>query len=46
MNVSRKFILPLLLVFMAPLASMGLAGNAHAASAGDCKKTPRRRSTG
>lgn len=38
MNVSRKFILPLLLVVMAPLASMGLAGNAHAASAEDLQK--------
>jgi lipid-binding SYLF domain-containing protein len=38
MNMSRKFILPLFLMFMVPLASMGLAGNAHAATAEDLQK--------
>lgn len=38
MNVSRKFILPLLLVFMVPLAFIGLAGAAHATTAEDLQK--------
>ena len=38
MNVSRKRILPLLLMFMVPLAFLGLAGNAHAATAEELEK--------
>ena len=38
MNVSRKLILSLLLMFMVPLTTVGLAGNAHAATAEELEK--------
>lgn len=38
MNVSRKLVVPLLLMLMAPLAGIGLAGRARAATAEDLDK--------